>query len=194
MHIPRFFTKLFIISGFAAVLVVFPSCRRAPVEPTATSTIPASEHELTGLELPQQNPEIGISLTAAPAGLVVTYNGEHWIELTDQNRHSLRYTFIESVPQSPGIAPTGIQDFEALISAYPDGEILDNGSVKTPLGTADWSNGTYSEDGEVLDELMMFCAHPSGSGILILRSICPAGLATIDERLAVMQNLLTHVS
>lgn len=187
-------TKLLIITGLAVAFVVLPSCRRAPLEPTATTTIPASEHELTGLELPQQNPKIGISLTAAPAGLVVTYNGEHWIELTDQNRHSLRYTFIESVPQSPGIAPTGIQDFEVLISAYPDGKILDNGSVKTSLGTADWSNGTYSEDGEVLDEMMMFCAHPSGSEILILRSICPAGLATIDERLSVMQELLTHVS
>lgn len=186
-------TKLLIITGLAVAFVVLPSCRRAPEEPV-NEIVEKPEIELTAIDLPQQNPEIGISLTAAPAGLVVTYNGEHWIELTDQNRHSLRYTFIESVPQSPGIAPTGIQDFEVLISAYPDGKILDNGSVKTPLGTADWSNGTYSEDGEVLDELMMFCAHPSGSGILILRSICPAGLATIDERLSVMQELLTHVS
>jgi hypothetical protein len=194
MQNPRFLTRLFIICALAAVLVVFPSCRRAPEEPTATTTTPASEDELTGLELPQLNPKIGISLNAAPAGLVVTYNGEHWIELTDQNRHSLRYTFIESVPQSPGIAPTGIQDFEVLISEYPDGEVLGHGSVKTSLGMADWSNGTYSEDGEALDEVMMYCVHPSGSGILILRSICPAGLTTIDERLSVMQKLLTHVS
>ena len=184
----------FILATIIVSIALLPGCRRAPEEPTAAPAITAAEDELTVLELPQQNPEIGISLTAAPAGLVVTYNGEHWIELTDEKRHSLRYTFIESVPDSPGISPTSVQDFEALIGAYPDGEVLDHGSVATVLGKADWSNGTYSEDGEVLDELTMFSANPSGSGILILRSVCPTGLATLEERLSVMQALLTHVS
>lgn len=194
MHDPHSWTKLILNTGLAVAVVVLPGCRRTPEEPTAAPAVPDTQEELTILEGPQQNPEIGISLNAAPAGLVVTYNGEHWIELTDEKRHSLRYTFIETVPDSPGISPTSVQDFETLIGAYSDGEILNNGSVDTVFGKADWSNGTYSEDGEVLDDLTMFSAHPSGSGILILRSVCPAGLATLEERLSVMQDLLTQIS
>jgi len=194
MHDSRTWTTLLFTTGLAVAFVVLPGCRRAPEEPTAAPATTAVEDELTVLDLPQHNPEIGISLTAAPAGLVVTYNGEHWIELTDEKRHALLYTFIETVPDSPGISPTSVTDFETVINAYPDGEVVDRGSVDTALGKADWSNGTYSEDGEILDELTMFSAHPSGSGVLILRSICPTGLATTEERLSVMQALLTHVS
>ena len=81
-----------------------------------------------------------------------------------------------------------------MISAYEDGKILESGSVDTALGNADWSNGTYSEDGEVLDILTMFSAHPADSRILILRSVCPTGLATVEERLSVMQELLANIS
>jgi len=184
----------FILATAIISIALLPSCRRAPEEPTVAPAITAAEDGLTALELPQQNPNIGISLTAAPDGLVVTYNGEHWIELTDERRHSLRYTFIETVPDSPGISPTTVEDFETLINEYPDGEVVDHGSVDTALGKADWSNGTYSEDDEILDELTMFSAHPSGSGTLILRSVCPTGLASVEERLSVMRALLAHVS
>ncbi len=187
-------SKLIMIPLLAAFIVLLPNCGRAPEEPAVSPTIPAPQEELEVLELPQQNTQIGISLTAAPQELAVTYNGKHWMELTDKKRHSLRYTFIESVPDSPGLSPTSVQEFQTMISAYEDGKILESGSVDTALGNADWSNGTYSEDGEVLDILTMFSAHPADSRILILRSVCPTGLATVEERLSVMQELLANIS
>jgi len=186
---------LLITTGLAIAVALLPSCRRAPEEqPAPVPTASVAEEPLATLELPQQNSEIGISLNAAPAGLAVTYNGEHWLELTDLKANSLRYTFIEDVPDSPGISPTNINDFESLVSSYPDGKILDTGVIDTALGEANWSNGTYSQDGEIVDDLAMFIAHPSGSGILILRSTGPAGVASVEDRLAVMQALLANVS
>jgi len=186
---------LLLTAGLAVAVVLLPSCRRAPEEqPAPTPVTPGAEEPLATLELPQQNSEIGISLNAAPAGLAVTYNGEHWIELTDEKVHSLRYTFIEDVPDSLGISPTSVEDFEAMVTAYPDGRILDTGVADTGLGEANWSNGTYSQDGEIVDDLAMFIAHPSGSGILILRSTGPVGVASVKDRLSVMQALLANVS
>jgi len=81
-----------------------------------------------------------------------------------------------------------------MVTAYPDGRILDTGVADTGLGEANWSNGTYSQDGEIVDDLAMFIAHPSGSGILILRSTGPVGVASVKDRLSVMQALLANVS
>ena len=183
MHRHRLPKTPFILAMVIASIALLPSCGRSPEEPTAIPAVSAPQDDLNVLELPQQNTQVGISLTATPPGLVVTYNEKHWLELTDVKRQTLRYTFIESIPDSPGLSPTSVQEFEAMISAYEDGTILKSGSVETALGSADWSNGTYSEDGEVLDVLTMFSAHPADSRMLILRSVCPTGLATIEERL-----------
>ena len=72
-------SKLIMIPLLAAFIVLLPNCGRAPEEPAVSPTIPAPQEELEVLELPQQNTQIGISLTAAPQELAVTYNGKHWM-------------------------------------------------------------------------------------------------------------------
>ncbi len=52
----------YILAMVIISIALLPSCRRAPEEPTdARTRSPTPEDELTALELPQQNPEIGIS-------------------------------------------------------------------------------------------------------------------------------------
>ena len=195
MHRQPIFRKNAVIAIVIASIAAAPACRRAPEE-TATPPPEAGPEApaIATLELPQHNPRIGISLDVAPAGLVATYNGEYWIELTDETRPTLRYDFVAKVPETPGMLPADVADFEALIHRYSDGTILGSGSVKTALGTADWSSGSFSEDGEVIETVTMFAPHPSGSGTVTLSSACPAGVATVEERLDVMKQLLAGIS
>ncbi len=190
-------SKLMIIPGLAALLILLPSCRRAPEEPTELGAGHETQEtmiELTALDLPQENPTLGITLNDAPRGLVATYNGEYWIGLTDQSRPTLTYTLVSSPEYAPGIGVLSVTDFEAGILAYENGEFGGSGEAETALGFAKWANGSYSEDGEILEQLYLTAPHPSGGGELIVTSICPRGVATIEERLAVIQELLKNIS
>jgi len=178
-------------------VALVPSCRRAPEEPPASDLVDdpgMGQIELTVLDLPQQNIEIEISLTATPPGLVATYNGEAALEVTDENRPNLRYTFDADLPGSPSRSPKTIDEFKQFIGKHNDGGLTDSGTIDTALGAATWASGTYFEEEQSFGDVRVFVPHPSGTGTLILSAVCPAAEATVEERLAMMQKLLTHVS
>ena len=58
--------KLFVFPCLAAIISVTPGCRRSPEEPvpppTPTTMVETETPELNALELPQTNPEIGITV------------------------------------------------------------------------------------------------------------------------------------
>jgi hypothetical protein len=149
---------------------------------------------LDRLALPHHHPEIGITLAAAPAGLVPTYSGDHWIRLYDDKRRLLSYTLVSAPEFVHGVVVSDISEFEDAVHAYGDGDYLGGGEVDTALGRASWAAGFFSEDGEGVEQVLLFTPHPSGSGRLIVTSRCPPGTASVDERLAVMQELLANVS
>ena len=188
-----------IIATMVVVSVALvPSCRRAPEEPVLTPTIvvpptPTPRVRLTTLAPPQQNAEIGITVTTLPPGLVITHNDESWIEVTDGSRINVQYTFLALSSGDMKTSPSEVDGFEALIPPF-DGNALSEGEIDTVFGAARWASGTYLEDDEVLVDVRIFAAHPSGNGLLVIYSACRENEATVDERLAVMQELLTHVS
>ena len=174
-----------------------PSCRRAPETPppaTPTPVTSAPEVSLNQLELPLSNPEIGITLDAVPPGLVATYNGEHWVELTDTHNPQLRYTFVSDPEYATGMGVADISDFEMAVLAREDGRFDGGGEIDTALGTATWVSGSFSEDGELIDQVMVSVPHPSGTGRLIVSSIGPQGVAGARDRLGVIVELLSDVS
>jgi hypothetical protein len=186
----------FILAMVIVSLALLPSCRRAPEEPVVVDidSTETPQVELTAIELPLQNLDIGITLNDVPPGLVATLNTEKWIEVSDTKAPTILYAFVASLPVSQGISPQSVAEFEAWVESSPDGKNTGNGSIDTALGSTTWASGTYLDDDGLVDDIHAFAPHPSGSGTLILYSVCPAGVTTVDERLAVMQELLTHVS
>lgn len=179
-------------------IVVLPSCRRAPEEPGPVAVVgtPGPDQMPYGavLELPQQSPALGITLSTAPGRLVATFNQDNWLELTDETRPTLRFTFEADLPGSPSRSPAVVADFDQWLSKLTQGRLLDSGSLDTPFGPAAWASGEYFEEDESFSDVRIFAPHPSGNGTLILYSVGPAGVATIEERLDLMTELLTGVS
>ena len=186
----------FIVAIVITSIALVPSCRRAPEEPIAEPLSKEGEVkiELIALDLPQKNSEIGISLNATPPGLVATYNEERAIEITDENRPTLRYTFDADLPESPSRSPKNVAEFELFMGKHTEGSLSDSGSIETVLGTATWASGTYSAEEQSFGDVRVFVPHPSGTGTLILFAVCPAGVATVEERLAMVREILAEVS
>ena len=186
----------FILAMVIVSIALLPSCRRGPEEPVTvdTDSTETPKVEFTTLELPLQNLDIGITLNDVPPGLVATLNTEKWIEVSDTKTPTILYAFVASFPDSPGISPQSVEEFGAWVDSSQDGKNTGNGSIDTALGSTTWASGTYLDDDGLVDDLHAFAPHPSGTGTLILYSVCPAGVSTVEKRLAVMQNLLTHVS
>ena len=189
-------TRLLIIGSLTASTVFFTSCKRAPEEVVPAEGISRQQElpPIEALELPQQNPDIGITLNSVPQGFAATLNMSYWIEVTDLTSPTTRYAFVAVTPVSPGPTPSSIAEFENRVRASTDGRILDQGTIDTAFGPAQWISGAYNADDGPVEDVHVFVPHPSGTGTMVMTSICPKGTATVDERLVVMQELLTHVS
>ena len=198
MHrfVPRYFVAVFCVLFALALL---PGCKQAPKEEKEEPVAAVDENALAvgpldALKLPVVNDEIGITLNTVPAGLVPTYNGEHWIDIVDDNRRALHYTFVSAPEFVLGIGGSDPEDFEKTARTIPEGGFLGKGELETTLGVAGWANGSYSEDGVMTDQIFLLAPHPSGTGSLILTSTCTVGEATVEERLKVMGNLLAAIT
>lgn len=184
----------FILTTVIISIALLPSCRRAPEEAPATETSGAAQIELEALDLPLENLQIRIALSTTPPGLVATYNGEAAIEVTDTKRPDLRFTLDADLPGAPSRSPKTVQDFERFIGKHHEGRLTDKGEIETALGLATWASGTYFEEDQSFGDVRVFAPHPSGDGTLILSAVCPSEEATVEDRLATMKEILTHVS
>lgn len=184
-----------IMAVFITSIVLVPACRRQPEEPTAPpDEVEMPEFELVAVELPAQNSEIGITLNAVPSGMIATLNTQVWIEITDTRSPKNLYVFVASPSDSQGISPQTVEEFDAWVRASQDGRNTGNGSIDTAHGEAIWASGTYMDDDGMVDHIQAFVPHPSGSGSLILYSVCPTGRKTVEDQLAVMQELVANIS
>ena len=184
-----------IIIALVCSVALISSCKKAPEEEPGLqiTSDTAGGVTLDPLELPQANSTIGISVTAVPDGIVVVYNDGNWIELVEENQPTVRYTFISNSDDMTGITPTTITEFESQIVDYEDGRMTGEGTVETALGQADWASGSYSEDGEILEMVYFLAPHPSGIGELVLTSVCPPDMATVERRLKRIRQITSHV-
>lgn len=185
----------FILASVIVSIALLPSCRRAPDTPAeGTKEVEiGGESGLSALELPLQNPVLGISLSSTPPGLIATFNENASIEVTDPRRPDLRLSFFADLPGVPLRSPVDIEGFEEFIGKHDGGSLTDRGEIETALGPATWASGTYSAEDQVFGDVRVFAPHPSGNGTLILASVSPAGDVTVEEQLAMMKEVLTHV-
>ncbi len=183
-------TALIIASITAAVTLT--GCRRAEDEPVQARPTEVLDRSAS-IPFPIENPVIGISVTAAPDGLVATFNSGNWLELTESHRPNVLYTFAANNDQEPRVEPPSIEECENDILGYDGGKITGHGTLDTALGKVNWAAGTFSEDGENLEKVYLLAPHPSGAKSLILISVCPYGAASVDERLVRIKELLQYV-
>jgi hypothetical protein len=188
-------SKPLVVTAVVAAVVLLPSCRRAPEDEATAPAKPTAEGEveLITTELPQTNPTIGVTVEAVPDGLVVTFNGDNWIELTEVAQPNIYYTFVANSEKAPTVAPTTMADFETSVLAYADGRMTGAGTVDTALGEGVWASGTYSEDSEFLEKIYILAPHPSGTGNLIMTSVCPQQVASVSRRLDRIRQIIANV-
>ncbi|MEX1311221.1 MAG: hypothetical protein AB1Z65_12425 [Candidatus Sulfomarinibacteraceae bacterium] len=196
MSIDAKLARALVATGLALVFAVMPACKRAPEEPAPAAGPGTAEPELdlVTLDLPLSNLDLGVTLTAAPTGMVATYNDGPAIEVVDPRRPNLRFTFFADLAGLPFRSPATVADFEGFIGKHNQGRLTDDGDLETALGPATWANGSYFEEDQSFEDLRVFVAHPSGTGTLIVAAVGPEGVSSLEERLAVIQELLTFVS
>ena len=150
--------------------------------------------ELDALELPQANAGIGITLSSVPVDHVVTFNESEWIQITDQWNPAVVYSIVRSTELDPGQTPATPGDFERRVLASPEGKVLDRGRVETALGPADWISGSYLDDDGPVEDLHLFAPHPSRPGTVIVTCLAPLGDKSVEDRIAVILELLSNAS
>jgi hypothetical protein len=195
MHLGRSAAAL--ITGFACVITVMVGCGKQPeqtMEPKPTPVPQQGQPTVEGLELPQSNDSLGVTLSSLPPGFDVTLNSEYWIELKNESNPSIEYAFVGNPPGQPGVAPSSPDEFEVRVRQSPNGRILDTGTIETDLGEAVWVAGRYDDDDGPVVDIHIFIPTPPDRGTLVLTSVCPPEARTVDQRLSVMRDLLAHLS
>jgi hypothetical protein len=185
-----------VIPAMICGIVVLSSCGREPEEETSVAEPEIVEEAvpLDTLDVPLSNSDLGFTLSGTPPGLVATYNEGPAIEVADRAHPSLRYTFFVERPDLPIRSPATVEDFETFIRGHNLGEIIERGTIDTSLGSAAWAIGSYYEEDQSFEDLRVFVPHPSGTGTLILASVGPEGVTSLDQRLTAIQGLLSFVS
>lgn len=173
-------------------------CRRQPEEPPpppVTADAPPAEAPVQGLELPLTNPTLGIGVVRTPPGIVATYNHGQWLEFSEEAEPTVRFFVSTDGTRSSAELDGARADFENTIGRYGDGKLLGRGQVEIAgFKPCLWSCGSYSEDGEPIEEVRIFTAHPTRSGVLMVFARYPAGSADTDHRLEQIEQLLGGVS
>jgi len=186
-----------VVLCLAGIIAVVPGCGKAPEqpsEPQPTTSVQQEAPPIEALELPLTNPEIGITVESVPEDLVATYNGEHWMVFGNRNRREVTYTLLSDLNRASGVRGSNLSEFRANVARYTDGGFTDTGEVDTQLGIASWASGVYSEDGETISALVVSVPHPSREGRLFITSNCPPEVASVEQRLATIEQLLGRVS
>jgi hypothetical protein len=189
------FVRLFIFISLAVAFGFIASCKKAPEMSTPTPIIEPTPFtaDIESLELPQVNDDLKVTLADVPAGIVITYNHGNVIEFVDSARPDLRFDLYTDFPEIAHHRPTSADEFEQFIGKLNEGKITDSGTLRTVFGKATWLNGTYFEEETDFQNLRVFVAHPTGSGQLIVSSVSPEGVASLDELLTMISGLLTHI-
>jgi hypothetical protein len=190
-----------VTAAYCCVVLSVIGCSRTP-EPTPGKTenvISGGETPLTAtdrrqaqqLPLPQENRDLGVRIESTPPGIVVSYNNNEWLVLETTTSPPIKFVIITDRTYSASGPGAAVVEFENIIQRYPDGKLLSRGQLDDPrIGAVHWTAGTYSEDGEALEHLRAFVAHPTGKGLLVIYSVYPEGSSTVTERLAQLQGVL----
>jgi len=119
-------------------------------------------------------PSLGIVLVDPPAGLRLVRNDGETVVLEETGKEGT-ITLARGTEAEDSNLVQAVKDHQAAIEAREGAEYLGVRELVTPLGSAYWSRGRYPVDGKTVEETRIVTLHPSGTGILTLTSVYPAG-------------------
>ena len=140
-----------------------------------------------------ENAELGIKLVSVPEGLtVVATDGRRLVLKPAAEGAEGSIVFAAGPEQSAINLVAVVQNHQARIEALPDGVYKGGQELMGDFGTAFYSRGRFSEDGETVEETVLFLIHPSANRLLEIRYLYPAGTdsaARVEQLIAVLGEL-----
>jgi hypothetical protein len=139
------------------------------------------------------NAELGIKLVSVPDSLTVVANEGRTLVLkpTAEGAEG-SIVFAVGPEQSSVNLVAAVQNHQARIEAMPDGAYKGGQELTGDFGTAFYSRGRFSENGETVEETVLFLIHPSASRLLEMRYLYPAGndsAARVEQLISVLGQL-----
>ena len=147
-----------------------------------TDTAPAGEAARPSTV---ENPVLRLRMVDVPAEFEVTANQDRDLVLGPTAPADGATTVIDALSPDDGQNLVSAVAFhQAFIENQEDGDYQGGQELVSPLGTAFYSRGRFTLDGEAVEEAKIFSLHPDGDRILTLRYRYPAG---VDSSVRVQQ-------
>jgi hypothetical protein len=175
-------------------LMMLTSCGRQPEDQSQDVEGAVEVARPVELELPLNNPTLGITLSELPDGLIASWSDDASIMLVDTEKEGYRF-FLEAHQHSDLLEPERyFEDARSRHAGFAQGVQFSTGVVQeAPFGLAMWSACRYQLDGMPYEEIEMMSPHPSGQGLLELRARYPQDRENVADRVEEMNQLLAHV-
>jgi hypothetical protein len=147
-----------------------------------TDTAPAEEAAQPSTV---ENPALRIRLVDVPSEFQVDANQARDLVLSHTDPAVGGDVVIVALPPEDGQNLVSAVAFhEAFIENQEDGDYQGGQELVGPLGTAFYSRGRFTLEGEAVEETKIFTLHPDGDRMLTLRYRYPAG---VDSSVRVQQ-------
>jgi len=176
MSIIRAFVILLLVCGFG---LMFAGCGRGTgeVEPQ-----------------PVSNPELGVTLSEVPEGMVVAVNQGRDLILEPAGEMPSGKVRIEVGPEIEGVnLVAAVKEHEASFGEAPGGAYLGTTELMSHLGSAFISRGQLDGDGERVEEARIFVVHPMGNRLLTLVYRYPAETSDASQRAQSLLGVLGNI-
>ena len=155
--------RAFLLAGLAAGLVACGPTTEPEPEPVKGERV--------------ENAALGMAIAELPAFFKVASNEGTVIELVPVDPQVVGTLRVQESPaESGGInLVAAIERHKADIQGRPDGVFKGQRELGSQLGTAFYSRGLFTDQGQTMEETMIFIVHPKGDRELQMVYTYPAG-------------------
>lgn len=138
-----------------------------------------------------ENIDLGLTLAGLPEGLVLAANQGTSLELQPADEMTDGIVWFEVGPERDGVnLVAAVKTHQERIEGMVEGAYMGGQELQGDFGTAFYSRGRYIEQGESLEETVVFMIHPTDSRLLAIHYRYPAG----DDSAARVEQLIDVVS
>lgn len=163
--------------SLAAVVILLALSCAAPTAPPETVEI--------------QNIDLGLALSGLPDGLELASNQGTSLELRPTDDLVGGILWFAVGPEQEGVnLVAAVQKHQEQMEGKPDADYKGGQELQGDFGTAFYSRGRYVEQGQPLEETVVFMIHPAGNRLLGIHYRYQAG----DDSAARVEQLIDVIS
>jgi hypothetical protein len=140
------------------------------------------------------NPELGITLSEVPEGLVVAVNQGRELVLEPTEEAQGGKIRFEVGPETEAVnLVAAVKEHEAGVTAATGGNYLGTTELMSHLGSAFISRGQFDLDADPIEEARIFVIHPAGNRLLTLVYSYPAATSDASQRAQSLLGVLGNI-